>query len=143
MTMRLPAHLRLTTVDTEDTVRIELQGDLDHSTADSLLAAVTTALADRPRLDDLHLHCAGLGTVDSMGLSVLLMIRRRTGHAGVRLHLDDRPAALDRLLTVTGSLEHLTAPATGAADPSLGTGELPPHEGEAMSARPNGPDGTG
>ncbi|WP_221353424.1 STAS domain-containing protein [Streptomyces beigongshangae] len=149
MTTTPPAHLRLSTDDTEDaddagdTVRIELQGDLDHDTADGLLAAVTTVLGDHPRLDDLHLHCAGLGTVDSLGLSVLLMIRRRTGHAGVRLHLDDRPAALDRLLALTGTLDHLTTSSATAAGP-FGA-EDPPRtggNGKAMTVRPTGPDGT-
>lgn len=142
MTTTPPAHLRLTTVDTEDTVRIELQGDLDHETADSLLTAVTTVLSKHPRPADLRLHCAGLGTVDSLGLSVLLMVRRRTGPADVRLHLDDRPAALDRLLTITGSLEYLTASSTGDATSSPGTGEPSRTSGEAMTARPTGPDGT-
>jgi len=143
MPMRPPAHLHLTTVDTEERVRIELHGDLDYDTADGLLTAVTTSLAGHPRLEDLYLCCAGLGTVDSMGLSVLLMIRRRTGHAGVRLHLEDRPATLDRLLTITGSLDYLTVSSTGAAaDPSLGTGESPRVGGETMRARPAGPDGT-
>ncbi|MDQ1033875.1 anti-anti-sigma factor [Streptomyces sp. V3I8] len=143
MTTMPPAHLRLTTVDTEDTVRIELHGDLDYDTADSFLAEVTTALATHPRLEHLHLHCAGLGTVDSMGLSILLMVRRRTGQAGVRLHLDDRPAALDRLLTITGSLEYLTGSSSDAANSaSPGTGEPAAASEETRAARPTGPDGT-
>ncbi|MDI5961264.1 STAS domain-containing protein [Streptomyces sp. SL13] len=142
MTMMPSARLRLTTVDTEATVRIELRGDLDYDNADRLLAAVTGQLAGRPRLEHLHLHCAGLGTVDSMGLSVLLMIHRRTGEAGVRLHLDDRTARLDRLLTITGTLEHLTASPNGAASSPAGAGESPKNSAEARAARPTGPDGT-
>ncbi|MFF6958973.1 STAS domain-containing protein [Streptomyces sp. NPDC008317] len=121
MTTIPPSHLRLTAVDTETTVRIELHGDLDYDNADRLLAVVSDKIADNPRLADLHLHCAGLGSTDSSGLSALLMIRRRTDEAGVRLHLDDRSSALERLLTITGTLAHLTAlPATGAgaAEPS-------------------------
>jgi anti-anti-sigma factor len=143
MTTMPPAHLRLTTVDSEDTVRIELHGDLDYDTADDLLAEVTTVLGTHPRLDDLHLHCAGLDTVDSMGLSILLMVRRRTGPAGVRLHLDDRPTALDRLLTITGSLDYLTGASSGAANSaSLRTDEPQGAGGEARAVRPTGPDGT-
>ncbi|MCX4238543.1 STAS domain-containing protein [Streptomyces ortus] len=142
MTMLPPAPLRLTTVDTEDTVRVELDGDLDYDTADSLLTAVTATLAARPRPSDLHLHCAGLRAVDSMGLSILLMIRRRVDQAGVRLHLDDRPAALERLLTITGSLDYLTKSPTDTANPSLGQGEDPRTSGEAVTARPTGPDST-
>ncbi|MFD3790064.1 STAS domain-containing protein [Streptomyces cyaneofuscatus] len=128
-----PHHLRLTTVDIQDSVRVEVQGDLDHDSADLLLEEVTAQLAARPALTDLHLHCADLGAVDSMGLSALLMIGRRTTVAGVRLHLDDRPAKLDRLLELTGTLEYLTAPLpTGAAETSVT---------EEMAARPIGPDG--
>ncbi|GAA1912179.1 STAS domain-containing protein [Streptomyces durmitorensis] len=143
MTTTPPTPLRLTTVDTEDTVRIELHGDLDHDNADHLLHAVTGKLAEHPRLDDLHLHCSGLDVVDSMGLSILLMIRRRTGAAGVRLHLDDRTAKLDRLLTLTGTLDHLTAPLPGDVNSPLGsTAEPPMTSGEATSARPTGPHRT-
>lgn len=134
MTTR-PHHLRLhlTTVDVQDSVRIEVHGDLDYDSADLLLEEVTAQLSARPALTDLHLHCAGLGAVDSMGLSALLMIGRRTTVAGVRLHLDDRPARLDRLLKLTGTLDYLTAPLpTGAAGTSV-TGET--------TVRPTGPDG--
>ncbi|MEU6123176.1 STAS domain-containing protein [Streptomyces sp. NPDC047123] len=109
------SHLCLTTVDAEDTVRIKIEGDLDYDTADLLLQAVTAQLAERPELAHLHLHFAGLGSIDSMGLSVLLMIGRRTTAAHVRLHLDDRPANLDRLLDITGTGDYLTgAPVVGA-----------------------------
>ncbi|MFC8700318.1 STAS domain-containing protein [Streptomyces parvus] len=125
-----PQHLQLTTVDEQNSVRIELHGDLDHDNADLLVQEATDRLAARPALTDLHLRCARLGAVDSMGLSALLMIARRTAEAGVRLHLDDRPARLERLLSLTGTLGHLTAPpptrppapsATGAS-----TGAAPP-----------------
>lgn len=130
-------HLRLTTVDAQDRVRIELHGDLEYTNADLLLDEATAQLAARPDLKDLHLHCGGLGVVDSMGLSILLMIARRTSAAGVRLHLDDRTDRLQRLLTLTGTLEYLTsspAPSAGSADPS-GT------EDSVQAARPSGPEG--
>lgn len=134
MTATPPAHLRLTAVD-EGTVRIELHGDLDYDNADRLLDTVTGQLAAHPRLEHLHLDCGGLGVVDSMGLSVLLMIHRRTSGAGVHLHLDHRSAQLDRLLAVTGTMDHLTAPESGATGPSHTTGE---DAGQARSARPDG-----
>jgi anti-anti-sigma factor len=142
MTTMPPARLRLTTVDTEDTVRVELHGDLDYDNADHLLSAVTEQLAQNPGLRALHVHCAGLGDVDSMGLSVLLMIRRMTTEAGVRLRLDDRPARLDRLLTVTGTMGYLTVSADDAENSSRDGGE-PLRTGEEAnrSARPR-PDAT-
>jgi len=142
MTTVPSARLRLTTVDTEATVRIELEGDLDYDDADRLLEAVTAQLAARPRLRDLHLHCAGLGTVDSTGLAILLMVHRCTGRAGVRLHLDDRSPGLDRILAVTGTLEPLTASPVGAASPPPETAETPVNGAEARAARPTGPNGT-
>lgn len=105
----LPPALQLTTIDTQDTVRIEITGDLDYDTADLLLEEVTAQLSDRPGLKDLHLHCAEVGVVDSMGLSALLMIGRRAAAAGARLHLDDRPEKLTRLLNITGTLDYFTA----------------------------------
>lgn len=88
-------------------VGIDVRGDLDHATAGELLEAATAVLGTAA-LRDLHLDCAGLGLCDSSGLAALLVIRRRAGEAGVRLHLDHRGAGLDRLLDLTGTLEHLT-----------------------------------
>ncbi|MCC0100343.1 STAS domain-containing protein [Streptomyces flavotricini] len=134
MTTPPPDHLRLTRVDTGDRVRIELDGDLDHDTADLLVNEATAQLSARPGLGHLHLHCGGLGMIDSMGLSALLMISRRTTAAGVRLHLEDRPANLDRILRLTGTFDHLTAPSpTGAAGDSA-------YEEEATVFRPTRPD---
>ncbi|MFD1276689.1 hypothetical protein ACFQ51_47880 [Streptomyces kaempferi] len=58
------------------------------------------------RSADLRVDFSGLGSIDSTGLSTLLMIRRLTDLVGVRLHLDERPLALDRLLGITGTLHH-------------------------------------
>ncbi|MET8707166.1 STAS domain-containing protein [Streptomyces californicus] len=136
MTTHPHHHLQLTTVDGEDSVRIELRGDLDYDNADLLVQEATDRLAARPALTDLHLLCADLGAVDSMGLCALLMIARRTAEAGVRLHLDDRPARLERLLTLTGTLGHLTAPPPPRSKtPSAA-------EESAGAARPTGPDVT-
>ncbi|MET7683422.1 STAS domain-containing protein [Streptomyces sp. NPDC005423] len=106
--------LRLTSLGTGTTVRLGLRGDLDHDSAGLLLEAVTGELAARPGLRALRLGCAGLGFVDSMGLSILLMVRRRTDEADVALYLEERTPALDRLLALTGTLEYLTAPPAGA-----------------------------
>ncbi|MER6462742.1 STAS domain-containing protein [Streptomyces sp. NPDC048409] len=116
-TMPLPSdHLRLTTVDADDRVRIEIHGDLDYENAYLLQDEVAVRLTGRVGVRHLDIHCAGLGTIDSTGLSVLLMIHRRTTAAGVCLHLEDRPANLERLLDITGTLDLLTAP------PAIGPG---------------------
>ncbi|MEU9134983.1 STAS domain-containing protein [Streptomyces sp. NPDC048404] len=106
---------------------IRVSGDLDHETCDELMRAVDQNLfAPRDleeRFLELRVDFAGLGSIDSMGLSTLLMIRRRTDAAGVRLCLDQRTRGLDRLLEITGTLEHLTAPrdaSRGARSPGTG-----------------------
>ncbi|MER6639023.1 STAS domain-containing protein [Streptomyces microflavus] len=133
MTTR-PHQLRLTTVDAQDSVHIEVHGDLDYDNADLLVTEVTTQLTTRPDITDLYLHCAGLGAVDSMGLSALLMIGRRTYEAGTRLHLDERPSKLDRLLGLTGTFDYLTSPPSTRTVRSSIMGE------STMATRPTGPD---
>ncbi|MGV9245707.1 STAS domain-containing protein [Streptomyces sp. NPDC003710] len=112
-----PSHdpsLTLTVEIQRNTIVVHVTGDLDYETCDELVRTVDAQLArwpqDGPRLTALHLGFAGLGDVDSMGLSALLTIRRRTDAAAIGLSLDERPPALQRLLEITGSLEHLTAP---------------------------------
>ncbi|MEU5370564.1 STAS domain-containing protein [Streptomyces sp. NPDC005951] len=134
MTTHPEQHLQLTTVDLQDGVRIEIRGDLDYLSADVLMEEATAQLADRSTLTDLHLGCADLHAVDSMGLSALLLIHRRITAAGVRLHLDDRPAKLDRLLSLTGTLEFLAS-----AQPHR-TGQI--MDNDAHTARPTSLDGT-
>ncbi|MER5966407.1 STAS domain-containing protein [Streptomyces sp. NPDC002057] len=134
MTTPHPDHLRLITVATENDVRIELVGDLDFDNADLLLSEVTDLLDSRPRLRELHLGFGGVGLVDSMGLSILLMIGRRTAEAQVRLHLDDRPAALDRLLVRTGTSVYF------GTSPAADTGGTSGSPEDAATVRPTGPD---
>ncbi|MFF2364449.1 STAS domain-containing protein [Streptomyces sp. NPDC058122] len=106
---------------------IHVAGDLDHETCDELMRTVDQYLV-APRdperqIRELRVDFAGLGSIDSMGLSILLMIRRRTDAAAVRLYLDQRPRGLDRLLEITGTLEHLTAlrdESSGARSPGTG-----------------------
>ncbi|MFE0007146.1 STAS domain-containing protein [Streptomyces erythrochromogenes] len=70
-------------------------------------------LAARPGLRDLRLDCAGLSAVDSSGLAALLMVRRLADKAGAGLHIDGRTVQLNRILEITGTLDHLTAPGAG------------------------------
>ncbi|MFJ9688292.1 STAS domain-containing protein [Streptomyces bacillaris] len=104
-------------------VRLRLTGDLDHDTSDELVARATEQLTARPGLDDLYLDCAGLGMCDSMGVSALLQIHRDTAVRRVRLHVEEAPAFLDRIMRITG-IDHLFArrdqeerwPARGAGE---------------------------
>ncbi|WP_308204727.1 STAS domain-containing protein [Mycolicibacterium flavescens] len=94
-----------------------IAGDLDYGHTDDLLTAVSDLLADAGTVRDIHLDFADLTFCDSVGLSALLQVHRQTSSAGARLHLDNRPAHLERILQLTGVLDHLTADPAPASEP--------------------------
>ncbi|RZT24786.1 anti-sigma-factor antagonist [Mycobacterium sp. BK558] len=97
------------TLSTDGTaLTLSVGGDLDYQSTGELISAVSEALAG-PAVTDLRLDFTELAFCDSAGLSGLLLIHRRTSIAGVHLHLDNRPAQLQRILDITGVLEHLTS----------------------------------
>jgi anti-anti-sigma factor len=108
-------NIELTSDGTDRSARMRLAGDLDYVTTPGVVDAVSTLLVEQPTLLHLHLDCETLAFCDSAGLSGLLQIHRRLSSAGVQLHLDDRPPHLERILQITGTLEHLTAPIDVAA----------------------------
>ena len=113
------------TIDTANrSARVQVAGDLDYVTTRDVVEKVSRLLAEQPELRQLRLDCSGLTFCDSAGLSGLLQIHRRASHAGVWLHLDDRPPHLERMLQVTGTLEHLTA----ASDSEATTSDTEPAE---------------
>lgn len=85
-----------------------LGGDLVNEHAERLLVAVNERLAEHRDLRELLIDCAKLEVCDSRGLSVLLMVRRRTDSLGVTLRLVNRTRLLDRLLDRTGTADYLT-----------------------------------
>ncbi|MFZ0718458.1 STAS domain-containing protein [Mycobacterium sp.] len=88
---------------------MRVTGDLDYESADEVVEAASQLLAQQVDLSDLHLDFSGLTFLDSAALSGLLLLHRRTTQSGVRLHLDHRPAFLDRVLQVTGLHGHFAA----------------------------------
>ncbi|WP_330177011.1 STAS domain-containing protein [Streptomyces sp. NBC_01498] len=119
MTTIPPAGLLLTpSLRDEHTVCVAVVGDLDYDSARRLLDEAERQLTLHPAARHLRLDCSRLVTCDSMGLAMLLAVRRVTGAAGVRLHLDGRAASLERILRVTGTLDHLTYPPAGTEDMS-------------------------
>ncbi|GHD42583.1 STAS domain-containing protein [Streptomyces galbus] len=91
------------------TLTVRVSGELDYDTSDDLLRAVVEQLTEPCAFRDVRLDFRDLGYIDSTGLSALLMIHRRTSAAGALLHLDHRPEFLERMLTMTNVLDHLTA----------------------------------
>lgn len=92
-----------------DTALLTIVGDLDHTNADQLTNAVEELLGEHGGVRRLRLDCAGLQFCDSYGLASLLMVRRLVTAASVELYLDNRSRALERLLVVTHTVEHLTS----------------------------------
>ncbi|MFJ1566434.1 STAS domain-containing protein [Streptomyces erythrochromogenes] len=143
MTSLPSAPLGLTYTSSHEAVRVELSGDLDHLHADRLIGAVDRLLAAHPGLRDLRLDCAGLSAVDSSGLAALLMVRRLADKAGAGLHIDGRTVQLNRILEITGTLDHLTAPGAGAQPlrrTGAGTVRGGPAEDNHPSTPPTGPE---
>ena len=93
---------------TAQSARVRVAGDLDYGSSRLLLETVRDLLRASSPLHDLHLDFTELAFCDSAGLSSLVLIHRQTAAAGVHLHLDERPAQLQRVLDVTGLLEFLT-----------------------------------
>ncbi|WP_329031346.1 STAS domain-containing protein [Streptomyces sp. NBC_01725] len=115
MTTIPPAGLLLTvSLTNEHTVCVSIEGDLDYDSSQQLLDEARRQLSRHTGTRHLRLDCSRLVTCDSMGLATLLAVHRVTDAAGVRLHLDGRPASLDRILRLTGTLRHLTDPPAGA-----------------------------
>ena len=100
---------------------MRVTGDLDYETADEVVEAATQLVARQVDLIDLHLDFSALTFLDSAALSGLLLLQRRATQSSVQLHLDHRPAFLDRVLQVTGLYDHFAAPYSDAAagEPSL------------------------
>jgi anti-anti-sigma factor len=98
--------LSLTITKTPRSACLRVTGDLDYLTIDELVDAVSQILGQQGDLANLHLDFGGLAFLDSAALSGLLLIHRRTAAAEVALHLDHRPAFLDRVLHVTGLFAH-------------------------------------
>jgi anti-anti-sigma factor len=95
----------------ENVAHIRLAGELDFDTSSDLLATTRRVLAEHARpgsLRQLRLDCAGLSFCDTMGLSALLTIRRDTETAGIELLVANRSVSLQRLLELSGTLDHFS-----------------------------------
>ncbi|MEU5055390.1 STAS domain-containing protein [Streptomyces sp. NPDC001939] len=127
-----PTALRLTRVPSaeEGALRLEVQGYLDYETGEGFLTAATRQLADAPDVKHLYLDCAELSGLDSMGLAMLLMLHRHASAAQATMHLEKRTPVLDRILAITGTLEHLAPGSQKAA------GEQPQAQGLASGRTP-------
>ncbi|MFJ8802796.1 STAS domain-containing protein [Streptomyces sp. NPDC102487] len=139
-------HLRLTSSAPSDgAVLITVEGFLDYDSADYFLAHTTQSLTVNPGLRDLHVDFEAMTGIDSMGLSMLLDLHRRTTAAGVILHLDSRTEKLDRMLRITGTLAYLVPDQTAEENALSGVQEAASNEalpeGQRMAYRHTSMDG--
>ncbi|UFR00060.1 STAS domain-containing protein [Streptomyces sp. Go40/10] len=115
MTHLPPSEFTLAVRHETATLTVMIGGELDYGTSGDLLNEVSQQLtAGQPPPADVRLDFRELTYIDSSGLTALLMIHRRTSALGATLHLDNRPARLERMLHLTDVLDHLTAPPTRA-----------------------------
>ena len=112
--------MNVTTTMNNGMATLRCVGELDYTSTASTVDTVRRLLAESPAVTTLHLDCAELTFCDSAGLAGLLDIHQQARTCGVALHLDNRPAQLDRLLDVTGTFDHLVVVAESgvAADES-------------------------
>ena len=99
------------TTPEEGTAHVTIAGELEFATTGTLLRLVTERLAGHPGVRGVRLDCGAVGFCDSSGLSELIKVLVIVADAGARLHLDNRQAALERLLTRTGTAAYLTGDA--------------------------------
>ncbi|MEU3146522.1 MULTISPECIES: STAS domain-containing protein [unclassified Streptomyces] len=131
----------------QGTAHLRLAGDLDYDTCDELVEQAEQCLTTHPDLQDLRLDCAELRFCDSMGISVLLMIHRKTSARNIRLNLDDPPPFLERILDTTG-VRHLFSQAhppqqTGQATPGQSTSPRTPPLPAPRPPEPGSPEDPG
>jgi anti-anti-sigma factor len=136
MTLTPRPHLCITSDIGTHSAKLMLDGELDYETTPALDAAVRDLLSARPDLRELHLDCARIRFCDTVGLAGLLGVRRGSDSARVTLLLDNRSSTLDRLLELTGILDHLTSPLTAASPHTLGTSTGYGSADKARSSRP-------
>ncbi|MER5948570.1 STAS domain-containing protein [Streptomyces sp. NPDC001904] len=127
--------LSLTVDEPRDGVlTLKVAGELDYDTDGTFTRLTGAALDEHRGVGTVLLDCAELDHVDSMGLSALLMLRRRLDQDGLALRITGRSTRLDRLLSVTGTFEHLV----GEAEPGEGRREQALADAEDA---PRGPAG--
>lgn len=83
------------------TVTVQLQGDLDHSTAEMIRSELDELISD-PKVNRLVFDLSGLGFMDSSGIGMMIgrykMMLRRGGSVAVR----SGNSQVERLMELSG-----------------------------------------
>ncbi|HEY3482218.1 MAG TPA: STAS domain-containing protein [Streptomyces sp.] len=98
----MPSSFTVTVEADTGTAHLRIAGELDFDAGDELISLTVRCLDAHPGLRDLHLDCAELRFCDSTGIAALLMVHRHATAHSTRLHLDNLPPFLERVLTTTG-----------------------------------------
>ncbi|MFJ4717349.1 STAS domain-containing protein [Streptomyces sp. NPDC088785] len=133
--MTTPDLLLITSSRTGDVLTLYVSGHLDYDTSDDFTRKTAVELARHPDVRKVVVDCVGLTGVDSMGLSTLLGLRRRTDTAGAALVLARRPLRLNRMLEITGTLDHLTHGDQRSAASADGEDPVGEQRNQAATAR--------
>jgi anti-sigma B factor antagonist len=104
-----------TAVVDEGETRIAFAGDVDTTTSNVIVAAVTDALRP-PGPRDLCVDLAGVRMMDSSGVDALMRCRARAIESGCRLAVADPQPIVHRVLEIAGMLELLAVTSTAAVD---------------------------
>jgi anti-sigma B factor antagonist len=90
-------------------VFVQLNGELDVSTAPLLQSSLADVLGETPR--EIVLNLADLSYVDSTGLSLFITATKRAHAEGSKLVLQDPQASTQRLLEITNLTDFFDADA--------------------------------
>jgi anti-anti-sigma factor len=91
------------TINGDDlTAIIQVTGDLAYGSTDVFVRTIADLTARARGLRHLRVDMAALSFFDSAGLASLLTAHSQAVAAGMELHLDNRPAQLNRVLDITG-----------------------------------------
>jgi anti-anti-sigma factor len=85
--------------------RIQVAGELDLDTRDSLIGAAHKALAP---VRELEIDLSGVTFCDSSGVSGLIAVYRMAQESGKRIVVTNARAQVERTLTIAGVLPALT-----------------------------------
>lgn len=137
MTQLPPTEFAVTAHTEPPSLTVRVAGELDYETCDDLVSTVVDRLSRHGAgLNRVRLDFRELTWIDSSGLSALLMIHRHTSAAGADLLLDHPPDFLERMLRVTGVLDHLTVPALAPPVRRDGSGVPPRRSPTSPDAGP-------
>ncbi len=82
-------------------VKVQLSGELDHHSAESVRGALDALISD-PMVRELVLDMSGVQFMDSSGLGVILGRYRTLTERGGRLLLSGVPVPIDRIFRISG-----------------------------------------